>query len=100
MTLVADKELAVNNIKTALHLGAPEKDAVVLEAMLDEMINKKCDCEKKGKRKKTDGEKKERTPRQEFMSNCMTGKEKGGQGKTMKDCVIDWDITKKIGEVK
>lgn len=32
---------------------------------------------------------------QTFMSSCMKPMEKGGQGKGMKECVVDWNAQKK-----
>lgn len=39
------------------------------------------------RRRQTTGE---RTPRQQFMSDCMRSPEKGGQGKGMAICASDW----------
>ncbi len=36
-----------------------------------------------------------KTPRQEFMSQCMRSPEKGGQGKSMAECSQDWQQTRK-----
>jgi len=32
---------------------------------------------------------------QSFMSSCMKPAERGGQGKGMKECVVDWNAQKK-----
>jgi len=41
------------------------------------------------------GAPRERTPRQEFMSDCMRSPEKGGQGKGMAECATNWKQQKK-----
>lgn len=45
------------------------------------------------KEKKSKG-KRERTERDDFMSKCMAGVDKGGEGKSMKECSTDWKSIK------
>ena len=63
-----------------------------IEQMLSEFLNEARSIVG-GSGKKSSGKKRapsERTPRQEFMSQCMTSPKKGGQGKGMAICAAEW----------
>ena len=59
-----------------------------IENMLKEILGElRSSGGRSSRKKKLPGE---RTPRQQFMSECMTSPAKGGQGKGMAVCASDW----------
>lgn len=58
-----------------------------IEAMLQEILSALRAPGKGDRRRQTTGE---RTPRQQFMSDCMRSPAKGGQGKGMAVCASEW----------
>lgn len=92
---MAQKDPRKDIIKTVSKIiddsGIPEELSEQLKNGLKLMST--CPCYGDGGKQ---AKEKKKTARGEFMGNCMRSPEKGGEGKDMKTCSVEWNITKEV----